>query len=131
MPLPRDGHHAYARRREAREQLRRVVRRPAVIQAQPPAAAIAPSIGLPVVADGNRDAGPARHQAARRTIIGAAHAAIAQVDQVQVIDEAAKEAGPASRIRTHPVTLQGEELFIGMGMLQACRQEGCGENEGF
>ena len=63
--------------------------------------------------------------------LDAAHAAIAQVDQVQVIDEAAKEAGPAGRIRTHPVTLQGEELFIGMGMLQACRQEGCGENEGF
>lgn len=56
---------------------------------------------------------------------------IVQVDQVQVIDEVVKEVGFVSCIWIYLVILQGEELFIGMGMLQVCRQEGCGENEGF
>src|SRR5579871_4639081 len=52
----------------------------------------------------------------------AVDAAVADVDEVEIIDEAAEESGAACRIGADAVTLQRKELLVGEGDDRACRQ---------
>ena len=45
--------------------------------------------------------------------LDAVDAAVAHIDQVEIVDEAAEEAGAAGRVGTDAVALQGEILLVG------------------